>query len=180
MPCQLFHSMQRAPLFTKNVTSDVNCIVFSTYKHLCFHRRRNDFQSGGGPDFWKSKMVRQRRPSRLRNAGGCLRSWSFFENVSSNEAIWCTIFHHLKHLTACLLRCFFFYFRTGWSKKWRGHAPPVWKMEGSLAPLAPPPPVPPPMYVSHKYSYRMIYTETILMEKNIILHKNFSLFLTKN
>ena len=64
-----------------------------------------------------------------------LRSWSFFENVVSNEAIWCTIFHHIKHLTACLLRCFF-YFRTGWSKS--GEAmPPVRKVEGPLAPLAP-------------------------------------------
>ena len=32
---------------------------------------------------------------------------------------------------------FFFYFRTGRSKKWRGHAHPVWKVEGPLAPLAP-------------------------------------------
>ena len=62
--------------------------------------------------------------------GGCLRGmWppsevgAFFENVGSNEAIWCTIFHYVEHLTACLLGCFYFYFRTGWSKKWRGHAP---------------------------------------------------------
>ena len=36
------------------------------------HRRRNEFQSVG-PDFLKSKMARQRRQSRLRDAGGCLR-----------------------------------------------------------------------------------------------------------
>ena len=36
-----------------------------------------------------------------------LRSWNFFENVVLNEAIWCTFFnfHHVKHLTACLLGC---------------------------------------------------------------------------
>ena len=71
-----------------------------------------------------------------------LRSWSFFENVSSNETIWCTIFHHVKHLTACLFRCFFFVlnFRTGWSKKvggmsekWRGHWPPCPPPPGSAA-----------------------------------------------
>ena len=32
-----------------------------------------------------------------------LRSWSFFENIGLNEAIWCTIFHHVKHSTAYLL-----------------------------------------------------------------------------
>ena len=105
-----------------------------------WHRRRNDFQSEGAGFFWKSRMAHQRWPSRLRDAGRCLRGdvppsevGAFFENVGSNEVIWCTIFHHVKHLTACLLRCFF-YFRTGWSKKWRGHAPPVWKVEGPLAP----------------------------------------------
>ena len=28
---------------------------------------------------------------------------AFFENIGLNEAIWCTIFHHVKHSTACLL-----------------------------------------------------------------------------
>ena len=86
-------------------------------------------------------MARQRRSSRLRDAGGCLgdvpplRSWSFFENVGLNEAIWCTIFRHVKHLTACLLAVFF-YFRTGWSKKWRGHAPSL-KSGGATGPPGP-------------------------------------------
>ena len=59
----------------------------------CRHRRRNDFQSEGAK-FWKSKMARKRRPSRLRDAGGVseggcapLRSRSFFENVVLNETI---------------------------------------------------------------------------------------------
>ena len=70
------------------------------------------FKVGGG-NFLKKKMAHQRRPSRLRDAGSVwggmcpLRSWSFFENVGLNEAIWCTIFHHVKHLTACLLGTFF-------------------------------------------------------------------------
>ena len=34
------------------------------------HRRRNNFESGG-TKFWKSKMARKRRSSRLRDAGGC-------------------------------------------------------------------------------------------------------------
>ena len=29
---------------------------------------------------------------------GSFRSWSFFENVILNEAVWCTIFHHVKHV----------------------------------------------------------------------------------
>ena len=81
---------------------------------------------GGGGRLWKSKMARQCPPSCLCNAGGVwgdvLRSWSFFENVVLDEAIWCTIFHHVKHVTASLLGSVF-YFRTGRSKKWRGHSP---------------------------------------------------------
>ena len=38
-------------------------------KRGLWHRRRNDFQSGGAK-FWKSKMARKRRPSHLRDAGG--------------------------------------------------------------------------------------------------------------
>ena len=91
-----------------------------------------------GPVFWSQQWCVSDAEGCLRGPPSPLRSWSFFENVGSNEAIWCTIFPHVKHLTACLLR-FFFYFRTGWSKKWRGHAPPVWKVEGPLAPLVPPP-----------------------------------------
>ena len=108
------------------------------------HRRRNDFQSGGGGKFLEVKngasapaVALARR--RVVSEGGCgpLRSWSFFENVDSNEVIWCTIFHHVKRLTACLLRCFFFNFRKGWSKKWRGHAPQSEKWRGHW-PLWPP------------------------------------------
>ena len=82
----------------------------------------------GGPDFLKSRMARQCQPSGecLR---GCapLRSWSFFENVGANEAIWCTIFHHVKHLTACFIEVLFALeaFRTGWSKKVEGLCPSV-------------------------------------------------------
>ena len=54
--------------------------------HACNHRRRNDFQSGGGGAiFWKSKLARQRRPSHVVrrrgvSEGGCapLKSWGFF------------------------------------------------------------------------------------------------------
>ena len=102
-----------------------------------------------GQNFGSQKWHVSASPaSRLRDAGGCLRgcaplrSWSFFENVGANEAIWCTFFHHVKHLTACLLLFFFFfffYFRTGLSKKWRGHAPSRLKSGGPLAPLVPPP-----------------------------------------
>ena len=61
-------------------------------------------------------------------------AWSFFkfENVGSNEAIWCTIFHHVKHWGV------FIYFRTKWSKKWRGHAPQCEKSQGPLAPAPAP------------------------------------------
>ena len=38
------------------------------------------------------------------------RAYCPFQNVGLNEAIWCTIFHHVKHLTACLLAAFFFFF----------------------------------------------------------------------
>ena len=88
-------------------------------------------------------MARQRRPSRLRDAGGVsegdvpLKSWSFFENVGSNEAIWCTIFHHvnhLKHLTACLLRWFFFTLEQDRQKS-GGAMPPSLKSGGATGPL---------------------------------------------
>ena len=39
-----------------------------------------------------------------------------------NDAIWSTVFHRVKHLTACLQGCLL-YFWTGRSNKWRGHAP---------------------------------------------------------
>ena len=55
-------------------------------------------------------MARQRRLSRLRDAGGYLnvppqklKFFFFLKKKGLNEAIWCTIFHHVKHLTACLL-----------------------------------------------------------------------------
>ena len=93
-------------------------------------------------------MARERRPSRLRDAGGVseggcapLRSWSFLENVGLNEAIWCTIFHHVKHLTARVYWViFFFALLNRMVKKVEGPCPPVWKVEGPLAPLSPPPP----------------------------------------
>ena len=77
-------------------------------------------------------MARQRQLSHLRDTSP-LRSWSFFENVGSNEVIWCTVFHHVKQLTACLLRYFFTLEQDGeksggarppQSEKWRGHLPP--------------------------------------------------------
>ena len=60
----------------------------------------------------------------------------FLENVGLNESIWCTISHHVKHLTACLLGRFF-YFRTGRSKKWRGHAPQSEKWRSHWPPWPP-------------------------------------------
>ena len=112
-----------------------------------YHRRRNDFQSGGRQIFgsreWRVSAGRRACAKQGVSEGDVppLRSWSFFENVGSNEAIWCTILHHIKHWTACLLRFlffffFFFYFRTGWSKKWRGHAPSL-KSGGATGPLPP-------------------------------------------
>ena len=56
-----------------------------------------------------------------------------------NKAIWCTIFHHVKYLTACLLGCLFFTLEQDSQKvegpcpqpeKWRGHWPPF---PGSVA-----------------------------------------------
>ena len=93
------------------------------------HRWRNDFQSGGAKIFgskkWHVSAGRRACAMQRGGEGWCapLRSWSFFENVGLNEAIWCTIFHHVKNLTACLLG-HFFYFTTGRAKKWTGHCPP--------------------------------------------------------
>ena len=113
-----------------------------------------NFKVGGGAKFLKSKMVIKtgalapavalaRRRARGVSEGGCgpLRSWSFFENVVLNEAIWCTIFHHVKHLAALSSGVFFTLEQDSQksggamppqSEKWRGHWPPG-------------PPVPPPM-----------------------------------
>ena len=46
--------------------------------------------------------------ARLRDTGGVCRSWSFFENIVLNDAIWCTIFHHVilfnsMYAAGCLL-----------------------------------------------------------------------------
>ena len=62
---------------------------------------------------------------------------AFFENVVLNEAIWCTIFHHVKHFNSMSTGMFFTVEqaeRIGQSKsggamppqseKWRGHCPP--------------------------------------------------------
>ena len=86
-------------------------------------------------------MAHQCRLSRLRDAGGVwggmcpLRSWSSFENIGLNEAIWCTIFRHVKHSTACLFGAFFTLEQDG--QKSGGAMPPSLKSGG---PLAPPPP----------------------------------------
>ena len=60
-------------------------------------------------------------------------------------------FHHCKHLTASLLRHVFYhvYFRTGGSKKWRGHAPQSEKWRGHR----PPPPPPPPRSATYDCTY---------------------------
>ena len=75
---------------------------------------------GGG---LKSKMVI--KPSRHR---GCLSRgvWPPSEaGAFLNEAIWCTIFHHVKHLTVCLMGCLLLYNRI--VKKVEGpcHCPPA-------------------------------------------------------
>ena len=95
------------------------------------HTAAERFSKWGGGKFLKSKMVIKigalaPAVALARRRGGVLgmwplRSWSFFENVVLNEAIWCTIFHHIKHLTACLLGC-----------------QDSQKVEGPLAPLPPP------------------------------------------
>ena len=61
-----------------------------------------------------------------------MRSWSFFENVVLNEAIWCTIFHYVKHLTAHLLGCLLL--KNRMVKKVEGPCPPIRKVEGPLIP----------------------------------------------
>ena len=58
------------------------------------------------------------------------RSWSFFENVVLDEAIWCTIFHHVKHLTACVLGYVSFTLEQD-SQKSGGAMPPSLKSGGT-------------------------------------------------
>ena len=99
------------------------------------------FKVGGAKIFgfwskkWRVSAGRRACVTQGVSEGRCapLRSWSFFENVGLNEAIWCTIFHHVKHLTACLLGRFFTLQQDGQksggamlpqSEKWRGHWPP--------------------------------------------------------
>ena len=48
---------------------------------------------------------------------------AFFENVVFSEAIWCTIFHHVKHLTARLTGVPFILEQD--SQKVEGPSPPV-------------------------------------------------------
>ena len=71
---------------------------------------------GGGANYgsqrWRASARRHACAMQGVSEGDVLRSWSFFENVVLDEAIWCTIFHHVKHVTASLLGSVF-YFRTG-------------------------------------------------------------------
>ena len=100
----------------------------------------------GGPKFLEVKngasvpaVALARRRGVCEGECAPLRSWSFFENVGLNEAIWCTIFHHVKHLTACLLGCFFFFFTLQQDgQKSGGAMPPSLKSGGATGPLAPP------------------------------------------
>ena len=83
----------------KKIQNTINLMILN-------HRRRNDFQSGGGAIF-EVKNGTGRRACASRRRGCLLPSevGDFFENVVFNETIWCNIFHHVKHLTACLLGC---------------------------------------------------------------------------
>ena len=94
------------------------------------------FSKVGGGQIFEVENSDQTVATQGMSEGGCapLRSWSFFENVVLNEAIWCTIFHHVKHLTACLMGCLLLYNRIvkkvegpcpHQSKKWRGYCPPA-------------------------------------------------------
>ena len=103
------------PLFSHTLTIDdgmiglIDLSLFFNSLSLCqTHRRRNDLQWGGGKFFEvkNGASVPAVALARRRGVWGgmCpLRSWSFFENIGLNEAIWCTIFHHVKHSTSCLL-----------------------------------------------------------------------------
>ena len=71
-----------------------------------------------------------------------------------------TIFHHVKHLTTCLLGHFFTLEQDG--QKSEGAIPPIWKVEGPLAPCHPPP-IPPPMVPPYTDIYNCIGQETILI-----------------
>ena len=68
----LYHLCNDTQFFVCFVSGFVCSGFFSETVGCKWHRRQNDFQSGG-PDFWKSKMARQCRPLRLCDAGGCLR-----------------------------------------------------------------------------------------------------------
>ena len=89
---------------------------------------------GGGGQIFEVENGDQTVAAQGMSEGGFapLRSWSFFENVVLNGAIWCTIFHHVKHLTACLMGCLLLYNRI--VIKWRGHAPTSLKSGGATAP----------------------------------------------
>ena len=66
------------------------------------NRRRNVFSKWGGGRFLKQKWrvkPDQYLARRRGVSGGCApQKLKLFEHVVLNEAIWCTIFHHVKHL----------------------------------------------------------------------------------
>ena len=100
---------------------------------------------GGGANFWSQKMaikIGALAPAVvLARRRGCLRrdvpphKLELSENEVLNKAIWCTIFHHVKHLTVCLRGAFFTLEQD--SQKSGGAMPPAWKVEGPLAPPSP-------------------------------------------
>ena len=102
---------------------------------------------GGGANFGRQKG----RVSACRRASatqGGIWGWmcppsevgAFFENVVLNEAIWCTIFHHVKRLTARLLGVSFNLEQDG--QKVEGAMPPGLKSGGATGPRSRPRPRP--------------------------------------
>ena len=65
-----------------------------------------------------------------------------FENVVLNEAIWCTIFKYKQQAAGVSFTMLTFTLEQNDQKSGGAMLPPVWKVEGPLAPL---PPVPLPM-----------------------------------
>ena len=101
------------------------------------------FKVGGGQIFWSQEW----RVSASRRA--CATQGGVWGGMCPPEKLelfwkcglkWSDLVHYFSSCETIFNSMFievFFNFRTGWSKKWRGQAPPIWKVEGPLAPLAP-------------------------------------------
>ena len=140
------------------------CHLVATCMPACRAERFSKKGADFGSQKWHIRSDQNRHDSAgrrtcvMQGVSIPLRSWIFFENVVLNEAIWCPSSHHVKHTTACLLQGVTFTLEQDGQKSGRA-MPPIWEVEGPLAPLLPPSPHPhSPAYACQYFRSHLVYS----------------------